>query len=93
MIKIEETEGKRYLMADYYMLDKSLDKIKYIIGIEKCDDTEILLDTGDKLAIDIAVKNVVILITCVIKDGNEFYPQVLLEEHYKMHHHLFFKLN
>lgn len=47
MIKIEETEGKRYLMADYYMLDKALDKIKYIIGIEKCDDTEILLDTGD----------------------------------------------
>lgn len=47
MIKIEETEGKRYLMADYYMLHKALDKIKYIIGIEKCDDTEILLDTCD----------------------------------------------
>ena len=33
--KIEEHEGKKYLMTDDYMLDKMLDKIEMIIGIEK----------------------------------------------------------
>ena len=32
--KIEKHEEKKYLMVDYYMLDKVLDKIKLIIGIE-----------------------------------------------------------
>ena len=32
--KIEENEGKMYLMIDDYMLDKRLSKIKMIIGIE-----------------------------------------------------------
>ena len=32
--KIEEHEGKMYLMIDDYMLDKRLSKIKMIIGIE-----------------------------------------------------------
>ena len=33
--KIEEPEGRKYLMVDDFMLDKVLDKIKEIIGIEK----------------------------------------------------------
>ena len=51
-----------------YMLDKVLDKIIEVIGIEKFDDTKILIDTDDKLPDDITFKNVVILMTCVIKD-------------------------
>ena len=32
---------KKYFMVDDYMLDKALDRIKEIIGIEKFDDTKI----------------------------------------------------
>ena len=53
------------------MLDKVLDKIKEIIGIEKFDDTKILID---KLPNEITLKNVVILIACVIKDDSKLYP-------------------
>ena len=66
-------------MVDGYMLRKVLEKIKEIISIEKYDDTKILVDTDDKLLDDITLKNVVILMTCVIKDGNKFYIQVFLE--------------
>ena len=34
MEKIEEHEGKKYLMVDEHMLDKILDKIKEILAIE-----------------------------------------------------------
>ena len=37
-------------------------------------------DTDDKLLGDITFKNVVILMTCVIKDGDKFYPVLFLEE-------------
>ena len=57
-------------MIDDDIFDKVLDKIKNMIGIETCDDTKVLMDTDDKLAGDIALKDVVILITCVIKDGD-----------------------
>ena len=60
ILKIEEHERKKYLMVDDYMLNKVLDKIK------------ILIDADDKLP-DITLKNVVILMTCVIKDGNKFH--------------------
>ena len=53
--------------VDDHMLDKSLDKIKKKIGIEKFEDTEILIDTDDKFPDDITLKNVVILMTCLIK--------------------------
>ena len=33
------------------------------MGIKKFDDTEILVETNDKLPVDITLKNVVILIT------------------------------
>ena len=38
------------------MLDNVLDKIKEIIGIEKFDDTKILIDTDGKLPSDITLK-------------------------------------
>ena len=61
------------------MLDKILDKIKETIDIEKFDDTKILTDTDDQLPDDITFENVVILMTCVIKDDGKFYPQLFLE--------------
>ena len=62
---IEEHEGKNFLMADGYML---------------YDDTKIMIDTGDKLSDDITLKDVVILITAVIKDDAKVYPQIFLEK-------------
>ena len=61
------------------MLDKILDKIKETIVFEKFDDTKILIDMDDQLLDDITFKNVVILMTCVIKDDGKFYPQLFLE--------------
>ena len=55
------------------MLHKVLDKIKMIIGIEKFDNTKILIDTGIKLADEGTLKNAVILILCVIKNDDKFY--------------------
>ena len=69
---------EKYIVDD--MLDKVLDKIKEIIGIEKSDNTKILIDTEDKLPNDITLKNVAILITCVINDDNKFYWQLFLEK-------------
>ena len=48
-------------MIDYYLLDKVLDETKDIIGIEKFDDTKILIDTDDELPDNINLKNAVIL--------------------------------
>ena len=79
MGQTEEHEGSKHLMCDDYMLDKVLGKIKEIIGIEKVDDTKILINTDDKLPDDITSKNV-ILITCVISDDGKFYPQIYLAE-------------
>ena len=66
-------------MVNDYMLDKILDKIKETISIVKCDDT-ILINTDDKFPDYITLKNVVILITCVIQDNVNFHPQMFLEE-------------
>ena len=57
------------MIVDDYMLVKVLDKIKEIIGIDEFDDTQILIQTNDKLLEDITLKIVGILITCVIKDA------------------------
>ena len=80
MWKTEEHEGKRYLIVNDDMLDKIIDKIKETIGIVKFDGTRILIDTDDKLPDYITFKNVVILITCVIKSITKIYPQLFLEE-------------
>ena len=81
MRKIEEHEGEKYLIVDNCMVDKSLDKIKEIIGIEKFDDTKIWINTNDKLSdnIILTLHKVVILLTEVIKEGDRFYPQVFLD--------------
>ena len=55
-------------------------KIKEITCIEKFDDTKVLTETNDKLPDDITFKNDVILMTCVIKGDDRFYPQLFLEE-------------
>ena len=66
---------KNKYLVDDYMLDKVLKKyrIKEIIGVEKFDNTKILIHTDDELPDDITLKNVVIAITCIIKDENKFY--------------------
>ena len=66
-------------MSHDYMLDKLLDKIKEILGIEKFDETKILIDKDDKLPDDITLKNAVIFMTWVIKHG-KFYPEIFLED-------------
>ena len=62
------------------MPNKVLDKIKEKIFIEKFDNTNILTDTDEKLPNDITLKNIVILMTCVIKDDAKFYPEEKLEK-------------
>ena len=47
-------------MVDDNNLDKVLDNMQKIIGIEKLDDTNILIETDDKLPDDITFKNAVI---------------------------------
>ena len=74
MGKTEEHEGKKYLIIDDHMIDKVLDKPKDLIGIEICHDTKIWINVDDKLSDDITLKRVVILMACVIKEGNNFYP-------------------
>ena len=77
--KTEENEEKRFDGNDY-MLDKIWDEIKDIIGIGKFDNTKKLIETNDKLPDDITLKNVVTLITCIIKDDGKLFPQIFLEE-------------
>ena len=64
------------MTVDDNILDKVLDKIKKIIGIEKFGDNKILIEINDTLPDDIFV----IVITCIIKDDNKFYPQLFLVE-------------
>ena len=75
MGKIEEHERKKYLMVNDYMLDKVFDKIKETIGIVKFDDTKIFIDIDNTLLDYITLKNVAILIICII---NIFYWIMLL---------------
>ena len=50
------------------MLDKILGKIKEAICIVQFNNTQTLIDTDDKLPDYITLKNVVMLIECVIID-------------------------
>ena len=78
--KNKEHKGKKHLILNDYMLDKVLDKIKETRGTAKFDDTKIFVDRYDKLTDYITLTNVVILITCVIKDNAKFYPKIYLEK-------------
>ena len=68
------------MIVDDYIFSKVLDKIKKVISIEKFDDTKSLIDIDDKLSVDFTLKNMMILITCIIKNDGKFYPQIFLEE-------------
>ena len=50
-------------MTDGYMLEKVLNKINELIGVENLDETKLLLDMEDKLLDDNTLKNVVISTT------------------------------
>ena len=52
----EEYEGQKCLISINNFLDKVLDKIKKIIGIEKLDDVKILIDRDNRLADDFPLK-------------------------------------
>ena len=69
------TWKKKYLISNDYILDKVLDKIKMVIGIEKFDEAKILIETDDKFLDEVTLKTVVVLISCVIKDDGKFYVQ------------------
>ena len=62
------------------MLNEVSDGIKKVAGIKKFDNTKPLIDASDKLPADIIVKDILIVITCAIKDNNKQYPQIFLEE-------------
>ena len=68
------------MIVDDYIFSKVLDKVKKVISIEKFDDTKSLIDIDDKSSVDFTLKNMVILITCIIKNDGKFYPQIFLEE-------------
>ena len=80
MRNTRKCEGKKYLIVDDNILDKLLDIIKKIIGIEKFDDTKTLIETNDILPDVITLKNIVILITRIIKNNDKFHPELFLEE-------------
>ena len=67
-------------MVDNYKLDEVLNRIKKMIGIEKFDDTKILVDKDDKLPDDVTKNMLKYLVTFIIKDDGKFYPQLFLEE-------------
>ena len=67
------------------ILNKVLDKIKDISGIKQLDYAETLINDkwwmmDDQLAGDIILKIIVLLITCIIKDGDKLYARITLEE-------------
>ena len=66
-------------MVNDYILEKVFNKIKRM-GIEKLEHIKILIDTDDKLSNDIILKKALILMACVIRDGDKFYPELFLEE-------------
>ena len=58
---------KSILLVDDCMLDKVLDMIKEIIGPEKFDNVEILMDRKDEWPDDITLKMFVILSHVLLK--------------------------
>ena len=66
-------------MVEDHTLNIVLDKIKRI-GIEKLEDTKILIDIDDEFLDDITLKNAVILMRCVMENDDKFYPQLFSEE-------------
>ena len=67
-------------MIDDNILDKVLGKIKKIKDIGKFDDIRFWLIQMISCQMILLCTNVVVSITCVIKDGDKFYPQLFWEE-------------
>ena len=61
---------KKMLMVDDYMLNKVLDQIREIIGLEKFDGTKILIDTVNKLPDDSCYWWLVLLKMAINVTGN-----------------------
>ena len=55
------------------------DKVNKMISIENFNHNNILIDTDDKLSVDITLKNMLIVITFIIKDDGKFCPQIFLK--------------
>ena len=79
MENIEEHNEKKYLETDN-MLNRVWDKIKMMIGIDKFNNSKILIYTEKKLAYQVTLKNIMISISCVVKVDDKFYPKIFSEE-------------
>ena len=53
---VAKSNGRANSEIRCYILDKALNKIKIIIGIEKVDDKKILIETDEKLPNDVIFK-------------------------------------
>ena len=73
---------KKNLLVHGYMLHKVLDKIKETIVIVKFNDTRTSIDRDEKFPDYMTFKNVVILITSIIKGNGKFHPKILEEALY-----------
>ena len=67
LIKVEDIKTKNIAI----MLNEVSDGIKKVAGIKEFDNTKPLIDASDKLPADIIVKDILIVITCAIKDNNK----------------------
>ena len=54
--------------------------LNFYTTLKKNDNPKIIFDTDDKLPDDVTLQNVVISLTCIIKDDGKFYRQIFLEE-------------
>ena len=64
------------------MLNEILDKINIVIAIEAFDNTNISIDTNDKLPDHISLKDLIILTTCNIKGNDKYCSQLFVRKHY-----------
>ena len=72
MGKIEAHERNKNLMFDDHMVTEILNKIKNIRGIEKSNNTKILIDADDRLRDDIPFKKFVMLNKYIKINGSIF---------------------
>ena len=66
-------------MVKNHVLNEVINRIKEIIDTGEYDNTNIV-DTDDILPDDIALKSVVIWVTCVENGDGKIYPQLSLEK-------------
>ena len=77
-IATEEFVGLKPKM--YSFLESNCNEYKKAKGVNKNVLSKILIDTDDKLPDDITLKNVVMLMTYVIKDDDKCYQQISSKE-------------